>query len=57
MVKCHIDARDNCLRFPRALGEGNGGFLLAGVPADWPLLTCGPAVVCKPHGARRLASY
>ena len=51
VVKCYIDARDNCLRFPRALGEGNGGFLLAGVPADWPLLTCGPAVGCKPHGA------
>jgi hypothetical protein len=54
LVKCHLEHSDNYVRLPGTLAGGEGAFLLAGVPADWPILTWGPVVACKAAGAQGL---
>jgi hypothetical protein len=51
LVRCQAEHPDNYVRLPKELGEGEGKFLLRGIPADWPMLTWGPIAVYEPADA------
>jgi hypothetical protein len=51
LVGCITDYPDNYLRLPADLAAGPGGFLLDGIPPDWPMLTWGPAAALEAEGA------
>jgi len=51
LARIQADHPDNYIRLPGQLAEGQGKFLLDGIPADWPILTWGPLAVHEPTGA------
>ena len=53
LIQC-VDYVENYVRLPGSLAEGDGRFLLADIPADWPFMTWGPIAVFEPTGARSL---
>jgi len=52
LVRTHAEHPDNYIRLPGRLAEGDGSFLLSGIPADWPMLTYGPVAAYEPNGAQ-----
>ncbi|MBN1418869.1 MAG: beta-galactosidase trimerization domain-containing protein [Planctomycetes bacterium] len=52
LVRTFVAENDNYLRLPRTLGDGEGKFLLEGIPPDWPMLAWGPIAVFEARGAR-----
>jgi len=52
LASCITDHLDNYIRLPAALEDGPGRLLLADIPADWPMLTWGPAAAFEPDGAQ-----
>lgn len=51
LVRCITEHMDNYLRLPAALADGPGRWLLADIPADWPMLVWGPAAAFETAGA------
>jgi hypothetical protein len=52
MMRPVTEHLDNYVRLPAALADGPGGFLLADIPPDWPMLTWGPVAAFEPEGAQ-----
>ncbi len=52
LVRCQTEHPDNYVRLPADLARGAGKFLLADIPADWPMLAWGPIAVYEPAAAQ-----
>ena len=52
LVDTQVEYPDNYVRLPGSLAGDPGGFLLANIPADWPMLTWGPIAVYAADGAQ-----
>ncbi len=52
LVRCVTEYPDNYLRLPSDLKDGDCGFLLRDVPADWPMLSWSPLVAYEPTEAK-----